>query len=136
MAPLNVTVTFPGRVLKSPPDHVALRVYTGLLDHISTTGDLRIISDGQAWDLRAPGRDYRSEAACNEADAGCGTGAFRLRGYLVASLSFAELQQIADASVVTVDALGAELTLTPADLAALRRLVAMTSQPLTIQYSR
>ncbi len=113
---LNFTVTFPGRKLASTPDVVTVRAQS---NGIAFPTRLRQpvlhfrTADGRMYDLTGSGRTYQFTASCETC----------LNDTVVAKMAFQELREMAASPRLSVEALGFEGTLAPADLAALQRLI-------------
>jgi hypothetical protein len=113
---LNVTVVFPGRKLVAAPDVVMVRAQANQLAFPTRLRQAVLhfrTGDGRQYDLTAPGRSYEFTASCEKCPLDT----------LTTRMAFEELREIAGASGVSVEALGFQLRLAPADLAALQRLV-------------
>ena len=127
-----MTVLFPGHRLAPQKRTVELRVYFGSADYLMLPRSFEMTIDGQVTDLLAQGRLSRFDVACVGIEASC-IGGNVGRSALVAVLSFEELEQLADASDVEVQAMGFNTRLTESDLAAIRHLAAKTRSPITVR---
>ena len=113
---LNFTVAFPGRRLTSTPDVVTVRAQSN-----ANAFPLRIrepilrftTAAGRLYDLTSPGRTYNFTAGCETCPLDT----------LTTKMAFDELRELAASPHVSGDALGFAVTLAPADLAAIQRLI-------------
>lgn len=113
---LNFTVAFSGRKLPSAPDIVTVRAQANNLAFPTRLRQPVLgfrTGDGRQYALTAPGRVYEYTASCEKCP----------NDTVTSRMAFGELREIASASTVSAEALGFELTLAPADLAALQRLI-------------
>jgi hypothetical protein len=113
---LNVTIAFPGRKLAAAPDVVTVRAQSNSLTFPTRLRQPVLhfrASDGRRYDLTAPGRTYEFTASCEQCPLDT----------LTTRMAFAELREIAASSGVTAEALGFQLRLSSADLAAIQRLI-------------
>src|SRR5262245_6229269 len=113
---LNVTVRFKGRQSTRAPTFADIRATSV---HMAFPLRLRqpilrfVTSDGREHDLTGPGRVSQFTASCEDCQ----------RDTLTTRLAFDELREIAQSPEVTMNALGFEMRLTPADLKALDALI-------------
>jgi hypothetical protein len=112
---LNFTVAFPGRKLAGKPDVVTVRAQANGMAFPNRIRQpvLAFRGAGREYALTAPGRVYDFTASCEK----CSNDTVSSR------MAFDELVEMVHAPAVSVDALGFELTLTAADLAAIQRLI-------------
>jgi hypothetical protein len=113
---LNVTIGFKGRRLTGTPKTATLRASAS-----SWVAPLRVrmailqfkLADGSIIDLTTADRVFQFTASCEKCSADT----------LVTDVPFRDLEIIARLAVVSVNALGFDVELVPADMAALRKLV-------------
>jgi hypothetical protein len=123
---LNVTVRFKGRRSASAPAVADIRATSV---HIAFPQRLRqpilrlVTGDGREHDLTAPGRVSQFTASCEDCQLDT----------LTTRLAFDELREIARSPQVTMNALGFEMRLTPADLQALGALIDAVSDGAAIK---
>ena len=113
---LNVTVRFKGRRSSSTPAVAEIRatsVHNAFPLRIRQPILRLLTSDGREHDLTGPGRVSQFTASCEDCQ----------RDTLTTRLAFDELREIVQSPQVTMNALGFELRLTPADLKALDALI-------------
>ena len=123
---LNVTVRFKGRRSASAPAVADIRAIS-----VPNAFPLRlrqpilrlVTSDGREHDLTGPGRVSRFTASCEDCQLDT----------LTTRLAFDELREIAQSPQVTMNAMGFEMRLTPADLRALGALIDAVSDGAAIK---
>jgi hypothetical protein len=113
---LNVTIRFTGRRSPGAPTIADIRATSV---HIAFPLRVRqpilrlATSDGREHDLTGPGRVFQFTASCEDCQLDT----------LTTRLAFDELREIARSPQVTMNALGFDMRLTPADLKALAALI-------------
>jgi hypothetical protein len=129
---LNVTVSFPGRILKHAPDTIEVRAEAVCIAYPDRRRHPIVrfhLGGGTEMDLTAPGKEFQFFPNCL-------TKPFRgaiPSDDVIVHITFDALSQIAQSSTVDIDALGFTVFLKPEDLQSLRKFIDVVSNGIRIQ---